>query len=104
MKYQDLLEQITPELYNTFKRALELGRWPDGREMTAEQRQSCLDAVIAYDQLHHPQEQRVGYIDRGRKQGAWEKQSGRAPAGDAEQLLRFADQQGQSSAAEGDAE
>ncbi len=94
MKYQDLVEQITPELYASFKRALELGRWPDGREMTAEQRSHCMDAVIAYDQLHHSEEQRVGYIDRGRKERAWQAQSGRTPAGEAEQLLRFADQQG----------
>ncbi len=80
MNYQDLVEQITPELYTTFKRALELGRWPDGREMTAEQREHCLGAVIAYDQLHHAEQERVGYIDRSRK-----------PAGEAEQLLRFAD-------------
>ncbi len=93
LKYQDLVEQITPELYASFKRALELGRWPDGRQMTAEQRSHCMDAVIAYDRLHHAEEQRIGYIDRGRKQGAWEARSGKAPAGDAEQLLRFADQQ-----------
>ncbi len=80
MNYQDLVEQITPELYTAFKRALELGRWPDGRAMTAEQRAHCLDAVIAYDQLHLSEEERVGYIDRSRK-----------PAGEAEQLLRFAD-------------
>ncbi len=81
MKYQDLVEQITPELYSTFRRALELGRWPDGREMTPEQRTHCLDAVIAYDQLHHPEEERVGFIDRSRK-----------PAAEAEQLMQFADQ------------
>ncbi|MDJ0878557.1 MAG: DUF1315 family protein [Halieaceae bacterium] len=86
MKYQDLVEQITPELYTSFKRALELGRWPDGREMSPEQRSHCLDAVIAYDQLHHAEQDRVGYIDRGRKSKA-------APAGEGEQLLRFADQQ-----------
>ncbi len=102
MKYQELVEQISPELYTTFRRALELGRWPDGREMTAEQRSHCLGAVIAYDRLHHAEEERVGFIDRGRKQSAWEAQSGQSP--EAEQLLRFADQQRQPAADEGDAE
>jgi hypothetical protein len=77
VKYQDLVEQITPELYATFRRSLELGRWPDGRTLTPEQRESCLQAVIAYDRLHYPQEERVGYIDRGRK------------GGEAAQALRF---------------
>ena len=67
MNYQDLLRQITPELYATFKRALERGRWPDGREMTADQREHCLQAIIAYDELHKPESERVGYIDRGKK-------------------------------------
>lgn len=84
MNYQDLVEQITPELYTTFKRALEVGKWPDGSEMTQEQRTHCLDAVIAYDQLHLAEEERVGYIDKGRKAKT-------QPSGEAEQLLRFAD-------------
>ena len=64
MKYQDLVRQISPELYATFKRSLETGRWPDGRALSDEQREHCLQAVIAYDQLHKPEDERVGYIDR----------------------------------------
>ena len=69
MEYQDLLKQLSPEVYTRFKRALELGRWPDGQPLTDDQRQHCMQAVIAYDQIHLSEEQRVGYIDRGRKQG-----------------------------------
>lgn len=67
MNYRDLVRQITPELYATFKRALERGRWPDGNAMTAEQREHCLQAIIAYDEMHTPEHERVGYIDRGGK-------------------------------------
>ena len=67
MNYEELVRQITPELYTTFKRALERGRWPDGREMTPDQREHCLQAIIAYDELHKPEHERVGYIDRGKK-------------------------------------
>jgi uncharacterized protein YeaC (DUF1315 family) len=67
MNYEELVRQITPELYATFRRSLEIGRWPDGRPMTAQQREHCLQAVIAYDQLHTPEAERVGYIDRGAK-------------------------------------
>jgi uncharacterized protein YeaC (DUF1315 family) len=81
VNYEDLVRQITPELYATFKRSLELGRWPDGRDMTPEQREHCLQAVIAYDQMHTPETERVGYIDRGRKTAR--------PLG--EQTLRWAD-------------
>ncbi|MEM0955552.1 MAG: DUF1315 family protein [Pseudomonadota bacterium] len=62
MNYEDAVKQISPELYATFKRSLEVGRWPDGRQMTAEQREHCLQAIIAYDALHTPETKRVGHI------------------------------------------
>ena len=64
VNYQELVKQITPELYATFKRSLERGHWPDGREMTQEQREHCLQAIIAYDALHTPEQDRVGYIEK----------------------------------------
>ena len=67
MNYEDMVRQITPELYATFRRSLERGHWPDGSEMSNEQREHCLQAVIAYDELHKPESERVGFIDRGKK-------------------------------------
>ena len=90
MNYQDLVKQLTPELYRTFRRALELGRWPDGREMTAEQREHCLAAVIAYDQIHTPEAKRVGYIDRDAKHRASQRRGADRLAG-AEEALRWTD-------------
>jgi uncharacterized protein YeaC (DUF1315 family) len=84
MEYQDVLEQLKPEVYASFKRTLELGRWPDGRPLSDDQRKHCMQAIIAYDQIHLPEEQRVGYIDRGHKHG----QQCDAPETD-EQTLRW---------------
>jgi uncharacterized protein YeaC (DUF1315 family) len=67
MAYQKLVEQLTPQIYSSFKRALELGKWPDGALVTASQKQHCMQAIIAYDQLHTPERQRVGYIERNNK-------------------------------------
>ncbi len=94
MKYQDLVEQITPELYDTFKRSLELGRWPDGRDMTPEQREHCLQAVIAYDQLHTPEQERVGYIDRDAKHRASRRRGSDTLAG-SEEALRWTGEPGE---------
>ncbi len=69
MDYQTLIDSMTPELYRRLERALELGRWPDGRVLTAEQREHTMRAVIAWGDAHLPPEQRVGYIDRGHKDG-----------------------------------
>ena len=69
MNYKDLVQQLTPELVANFKKAMELGRWQDGRVLTAEQREHCMQAIIAYDAVHTPESQRVGYIDRAHKEG-----------------------------------
>jgi uncharacterized protein YeaC (DUF1315 family) len=69
MDYQQLIESMTPEVYQSLRRAVELGRWPDGSRLSSEQRQECLQAVIAWGERHLPPEQRVGFIDRGRKAG-----------------------------------
>lgn len=67
MDYQQLIANITPDIHASLKRAIEIGRWPDGRRLSAEQRALCMEAVIAYEAAHLSQTERVGYIDRGRK-------------------------------------
>lgn len=61
MNLQQLLESITPEIYESLKRAIEIGRWPDGRAISEGQRELCIQAVIAYDQ-RKPEEERTGYV------------------------------------------
>ena len=58
----DMLAAVTPEVYQNFKRAIELRKWPDGRRLSPEQLQICLQAVIAYEHRHLPPEERTGYI------------------------------------------
>lgn len=69
-EYEKLVGSLTPDVYQRLKRAVETGRWPDGREVTAAQREHCLNAIIAWGQRNLPPEERVGFIDRGRKGGA----------------------------------
>jgi len=67
--YLKLIESMTPEIYQGLRRAVEIGKWPNGTVLTAEQRREALQAVIAWGKLHLPEEQRVGYIDKGHKAG-----------------------------------
>ena len=62
MEFSELLNTLTPEVYQRLKRAVELGKWPDGRALTRQQRQLSLQAVIAYELQHLPEEERSGYI------------------------------------------
>ncbi|MFO8141797.1 MAG: DUF1315 family protein [Marinobacter sp.] len=70
MTYDELIERLDPMVYRNLKQSIELGKWPDGRAMTREQRAISLEAVIFYENKHNiPQQQRVGYLDRGEKAG-----------------------------------
>ena len=71
MTLEQMLEAITPEIYQSLRRAVELGKWPNGERLTQEQRETSLRAVIAYEHRQGiPEEQRVGYIDRTRPDGS----------------------------------
>ena len=61
MDYKQLLDSITPEIYQRFQKAVEIGKWPDGRELSEEQKSLCMQAIIAYDQ-RNPEVDRTGYV------------------------------------------
>lgn len=62
MEYNQLVAQLTPEIYERLKTALELGKWPDGRMLTDAQKQSCMEAVLRYQAMHLPEDQHSGYM------------------------------------------
>lgn len=62
MNLQQLLASITPEIYQSLKRAVELGKWPDGNRLSQEQRELCMQAVIAYEHKHLPADAHTGFI------------------------------------------
>jgi len=68
MKFEDAAQQLSPEIYDRFKQALELGKWPDGRSLSKEQKEICLQAVILYETAQGiPEHQRTGYVDSTKK-------------------------------------
>ena len=64
-----MIEAMTPEVYQSLRRAVELGKWPDGRPVTREQREHAMQAIIAWGETHLEATERVGYIDKGHKAG-----------------------------------
>lgn len=68
MNFEDAAQQISPDIYERFKEALELGKWPDGRVLTKEQKEICLQAIIVYERAKGmPESQRTGYVDSTKK-------------------------------------
>ena len=74
MDFTELLASLDADTCERLRRALELGRWPDGRVVTTQQRELCMQAVIAYDYRHRETHERVGYIDKGPKSSAMDGQ------------------------------
>ena len=61
MNLQQLLNSINPDIYRQLQKAVETGKWSDGRKISEEQRSLCMQAIIAYDQ-RNPESERTGYV------------------------------------------
>lgn len=75
-------QALTPEIIDSFKLAIEIGKWPDGKTLTSAQLETCMQAVIAYEHQHLAKEERTGYVppketpcepDAGEKPLKWEE-------------------------------
>lgn len=62
MNFDQLATGMTVDLYRQLKTAVEIGRWPNGEQLTEQQKQISLEAVLRYEIEHLPPEQRTGYI------------------------------------------
>lgn len=67
MNIDKILEVLDPEVVQRLKTAVEIGKWPNGVALTEQQREVCLQAVLAWEYTHLPAEERTGYIDKGHK-------------------------------------
>lgn len=62
MSFIQAIENITPEIYENLKQAVEIGKWGDGRVLSVEQKELCLQAMIAWELKNLPEEERTGYM------------------------------------------
>lgn len=68
MTLDQLIQSLTPEVYENLKNAVATGRWPNGIQLKDGQRELCMEAILHYENSHDvPADQRVGYIDGGCK-------------------------------------
>lgn len=65
MNVETLIESLTPDVYQQLREAIELGKWPDGRSLSSEQKSLCMEAILRYEHIHEvPETERVGYIEQ----------------------------------------
>ena len=60
--FVEMIENITPDIYQSLKLAVEIGKWPDGRKLTQEQKELSLQPLIAWELHNLPEDQRTGYM------------------------------------------
>lgn len=60
--FEQVAESLTPEVYQNLKTAIEIGRWPNGETLSAQQKQVSLEAVLHYEAKNLPPEERTGYM------------------------------------------
>ncbi len=60
--FNEMIKNITPEIYQSLKLAVEIGKWADGNKLSAEQRELSLQAMIAWEIQNLPEEERTGYM------------------------------------------
>lgn len=62
MSFEELLNNLNPQIIGSLKRAIELGKWPNGLAVTAEQRRLCAEAVATWERRKLPPEAQVGHV------------------------------------------
>lgn len=67
--YHDQIQSMPVETYQNLKRSVEIGRWPDGTTLSPQQRQNAMQAIIAWGQVHLPESEQLGYINKAGKEG-----------------------------------
>lgn len=60
--FNEMIKNITSDIYQSLKLAVEIGKWADGNKLTAEQRELSLQAMIAWEIQNLPEEERTGYM------------------------------------------
>ena len=67
MNVQQMLAVLDADVVARLKTAVEIGKWPNGAALTTEQRQVCMQAVIAWEHEHVAATERTVYIDKSKK-------------------------------------
>jgi uncharacterized protein YeaC (DUF1315 family) len=69
MSYLQFIETMSPQIYRSLLRSVELGKWPDGKALTTEQRANAMQAIIAWGERHLAEPDRVGFIEKKQRSG-----------------------------------
>ena len=59
MSVEQIIDNMTPDVYQRLMTAVELGKWPDGVALTAEQKENCLQLVMLWQARYNSDAQHM---------------------------------------------
>ncbi|NRB41599.1 MAG: DUF1315 family protein [Pseudomonadales bacterium] len=63
-EFQKVIEAMNEETYLRLRAAVEIGKWPNGNALSSQQRETSMQAVLAYEALHTvARDQTTGFVD-----------------------------------------
>ncbi|XTZ40553.1 YeaC family protein [Salmonella enterica] len=65
MDLDQLVNNMTPEIYQRLVTAVEIGKWPDGVALTPEQKENSLQLVMLWQARHNTQAQHMTIDTQG---------------------------------------
>ncbi|MTH46838.1 YeaC family protein [Intestinirhabdus alba] len=65
MNLEQIIDSMTPEVYQRLSTAVELGKWPDGVALTAEQKENSLQLIMLWQARHNVDAQHMTIDTRG---------------------------------------
>ena len=57
---EQLIDTISPAVYENLKQALEVGKWANGASLSKSQVEYCMQLIILYESKSVPEEKRTG--------------------------------------------
>jgi uncharacterized protein len=58
---EQLIDEMTSDVYESLKLAVEIGKWGDGERLNEQQIDFCMQAIILYEAKHLPKQDRIGF-------------------------------------------
>ncbi|CAH6079999.1 YeaC family protein [Citrobacter sp. CK184] len=59
MNLDEMIDSMTPEVYQRLSSAVELGKWPDGVALTPEQKENSMQLVMLWQARHNTDAQHM---------------------------------------------
>lgn len=99
MDVEQILQAMTPEVYQRLITAVEIGKWPDGTPLTPEQRDATMQAVMLYQSRHNTEAEHMSVEEGGeikfkskaelKRDFPTEASQGATPDASVEEIARF---------------